>query len=156
MSSDEEARQKSHSDISDDIRLIHWTGEVDPSWEPAKSVIKDKVPRMNETGYLVIPLTFFKRGRYHADLSLPSDGIDIPLPRPEKILVIDDRMGNGSADPRSPQWLKVDAYEEWEHFFLCYSWAFRRPGDESLLLPFERDYFDRKKTIRVPPRGRMT
>jgi len=49
-------------------------------------------------------------------------------------------MGNDSADP-----LKLDAYEEWEHFFMCYSWAFRRPADESVLLPFERDYFDRKK-----------
>jgi hypothetical protein len=54
-------------------------------------------------------------------------------------------MGNGSVDPLNPDWLKVDAYMEWEQFFAWYPWAFRRPADESILLPFERDYFDRKK-----------
>jgi hypothetical protein len=142
MSKDQKARQKSHSDISDDIRLIHWTGTIDPSWEPGNSVLKDKVPRINENGYMVYPLTLLERGQrqYHLDPSQRSEGIDIPLPRPEKIIVIEDPMGNDSADP-----LKLDAYEEWEHFFLCYPWAFRRPADESVLLPFERDYFDSKK-----------
>lgn len=139
MPKNEKARQQSHFDVSDD-RLIHWSGEVDPSWKPGISVVKEKVPCMDDKGYMVYPLTFLKRGRYHADLSLRSDGIDIPLPRPEKIIVIDDRTTDDSTDP-----LKLDAYEEWQHFFLCYSWAFRRPADESVLLPFERDYFDSKK-----------
>jgi len=141
MPRNEKARQKSHSDIFEDITTIHWTGAIDPSWEPASSVIKDKVPRMDEDGYLVYPLTLLERGRYHPD----QEGIDIPLPRPDKIMVIEDRRWNGSADPRSPDWLKVDAYCDWEEFFAWYPWAFRRPADESVLLPFEREYFDRKK-----------
>jgi len=143
MSRNQTARQQSDSDISDD-RLIHWTGTIDPWWEPGNSVLKDEVPRMNRNGYMIYPLTLLKRGlkQDHQDPSLRSDGIDLPLPRPEKIIVIEDPMGNDSADP-----LKLDAYEEWEHFFLCYSWAFRRPADESVLLPFERDYFDSKKTL---------
>ena len=146
MFRNQKPRQKSSADISDDIRLIHWTGTIDPSWEPGNSVLKDKVPRINENGYMVYPLALLERGQrqYHLDPSQRSEGIDIPLPRPEKIIVIDNRTTDGSIDPRS-QWLKLDAYEEWEHFFLCYPWAFRRPADESVLLPFERDYFDRKK-----------
>ena len=142
MSRNQKARQKSDADISDDISLIHWSGTIDPSWEPGNSVLKDKVPRLDRNGYMVYPLTLLKRGlkQDHQDPSLRSEGIDLPLPRPEKIIVIEDPMGNDSADP-----LKLDAYEEWAHFFLCYSWAFRRPADESVLLPFERDYFDSKK-----------
>ena len=149
MSSNEEARQKPHSDISDDI-LIHWTGTIDPKWEPGNSVLKDKVPRMEGNGYLLYPLSLLERGQkqYHPDPSLRSEGIDIPLPRPEKIIVIEDRTTEGSADPR--RWLKADGYEQWEHFFLCYPWAFRRPADESVLLPFERDYFDRTKMRQRP------
>jgi len=112
-----------------------------------EAVLKDKVPRINENGYMVYPLTLLERGQrqYHLDPSQRSEGIDIPLPRPEKILVIDDRRRNGSIDPQHPHWRKVDGYGEWEHFFLCYPWAFRPPADESVLLPFERDYFDRRK-----------
>jgi len=143
MSRNERARQKSSADISESITLIHWSGEIDPTWEPGNSVLRDKVPRLDSNGYLVYPLTLLERGmgEDHPD----PEGIDIPLPRPEKIMVIQDGAGNGSADPQSPQWLKIDAYEEWEHFFMCYPSAFRRPADESVLLPFERDYFDRKK-----------
>ncbi len=145
MSRNQTARQQSDSDISDD-RLIHWTGTIDPSWEPGNSVLKDKVPRMGGNGYMIYPLTLLKRGlkQDHQDPSQRSDGIDLPLPRPEKIIVIEDSTADGSADP-CPHRLKIDAYEQWRHFFLCYSWAFRRPADESVLLPFERDYFDSKK-----------
>src|ERR1019366_9448301 len=117
MSRNEKARQKSYADISDGISFIHWSGTIDPSWEPGNSVLKDKVPRLDENGYMVYPLTLLERGlkQDHPDPSLRSEGIDIPLPRPEKIKVILDRMGNGSADPLNPDWLKVDAYMEWEH-----------------------------------------
>jgi hypothetical protein len=147
MSRNQKARQKSYADISESISLIHWSGTIDPSWEPGNSVLKDKVPRLDGNGSMVYPLTLLERGlgQDHPDPSLRSGGIDLPLPRPEKIIVIEDRTGDGSIDPRSPHWLKVDAFEEWEHFFLCYPWAFRRPAVESVLLPFERDYFDRKK-----------
>jgi hypothetical protein len=60
-------------------------------------------------------------------------------------------MGDGSIDPWSPHELKIDVYENWEHFFMWYPWAFRRPADESVLLPFERDYFDRKKMCQRQP-----
>jgi hypothetical protein len=147
MSRKKKARRKSRADISDDITFFQWSGMVAPSWEPGNSVLKDKVPRLDEDGYLVYPLTLLERGlkQDHPDPSLRSEGIDIPLPRPEKIKVILDRMGNGSVDPLNPDRLKVDAYMEWEEFFAWYPWAFRRPADESILLPFERDYFDRKK-----------
>lgn len=154
MSRKKKARRNSRADISDGITLIHWSGEIDPSWDPGNSVLKDKVPRLDETGYLVYPLTLLERGlgQDHPDPTLRSEGIDIPQPRPGKIMVILDRMGNGSIDPQRPHRLKVDAYGEWEHFFLCYPWAFRRPADESVLLPFERDYFDRQKmSQRRPP-----
>ena len=153
MSRNEKARQKSHADISESISLIHWSGTIDPSWEPGNSVLKDKVPRLDENGYMVYPLTLLERGlkQDHPDPSLRSEGIDIPLPRPEKIKVILDRMGNGSVDPLTPDWLKVDAYMEWEHFFAYYPWGFRRPADESVLLPFEREYFDRKKMRQRQP-----
>ena len=153
MSRNEKARQKSHADISESISLIHWSGTIDPSWEPGNSVLKDKVPRLDGNGYLVYPLTLLERGlkQDHPDPSLRSEGIDIPLPRPEKIKVILDRMGNGSVDPLNPDWLKVDAYGEWEHFFAWYPWGFRRPADESVLLPFEREYFDRKKMRQRQP-----
>ena len=141
----EKARQESDSDISDDIILIHWTGAIDSSWEPANSVIKDMVPRTDDSGCMVVPLTLLERGRYHPEPSLRSEAFDIPMPRPQRIIVIDDRRRNGSTAPRSPQRLKADVYEEWEHFFLCYPWAFRRPADESILLPFEREYFRRRK-----------
>ena len=103
MSRNEEARQKSHSDISDDIRLIHWSGEVDQSWEPGNSVFRDKVPRLGENGSMVYPVSLLMRGlgKDHTDESLRSDGIDIPMPRPEKIVVIDDRRRNGSIAPHS-------------------------------------------------------
>jgi hypothetical protein len=153
MSRNEKARQKSHADTSDDITLFHWSGTIDPSWEPGNSVLRDKVPRLEGNGYLVYPLTLLERGlkQEHPDPSLRSEGIDIPLPRPEKIIVILDRMGNGTIDPQHPHWLKVDAYMEWEHFFAWYPWAFRRPADESVLLPFEREYFDRKKMRQRQP-----
>jgi hypothetical protein len=143
MSRNEKARQESHADISESISLIHWSGTIDPSWEPGNSVLRDKVPRLDGNGYMVYPLTLLERGlgQDHPD----PKGIDIPLPRPEKVIVIEDRTENGSIAPRSSQRLKIDAYEEWEHFFLCYPSAFRRPADESVLLPFERDYFDRRK-----------
>ena len=51
----------------------------------------------------------------------------------------------------NPDWLKVDAYMEWEEFFAWYPSAFRRPADESVLLPFEREYFDRKKMRQRQP-----
>jgi hypothetical protein len=153
MSRNEKARQKSHADISESISFIHWSGAIDPSWEPGNSVLKDKVPRLDENGYMVYPLTLLERGlgQGHPDPSLRSEGIDIPLPRPEKTMVIQDRMGNGGIDPLSPHRLKVDAFEDWEHFFMSYPWAFRRPADESVLLPFERDYFDRKKMRQRQP-----
>ena len=141
MPINEKARQESYADIAESISIIHWSGTIDPSWEPGNSVLRDKVPRLDKNGSVVYPLTLLERGRYHAD----PERIDIPLPRPEKIIVIEDRTADGSTDPRSPQRLKIDAYEEWEHFFLCYPWAFRPPADESVLLPFEREYFDRKK-----------
>jgi hypothetical protein len=147
MSRNEEARQKSHTGITEGISLIHWTGTIDPSWESGNTVLKDKVPRLDDNGYMVYPVTLLERGlgQNHPDPSLRSDGIVIPLPRPEKTVAVDDRLGNGSIDPRSPHRLKVDVFEEWEHFFLCYPWAFRRPADESVLLPFEREYFRRRK-----------
>ena len=96
---------------------------------------------------MVYPLTLLERrlGQDHSDPTQRSEGIDIPLPRPQKTIVIEDRLGNGSADPRSPHRLKIDVFEDWEHFFMCYPSAFRCPADESVLRPFERDYFDRKK-----------
>ena len=147
MSRNEIARQESHDDISESISLIHWSGTIDPSWEPGNSVLKDKVPRLDENGYMVYPLTLLEPGlgRDHPDPSLGSDGIDIPLPRPQKTIVIEDRLGNGGIAPRSFHRLKIDVFEEWQHFFMCYPSAFRRPADESVLLTFERDYFDRKK-----------
>jgi hypothetical protein len=147
MSRNEKARQESYADITESISFIHWSGTIDPSWEPGNSVLKDKVPRLDENGSMVYPLTLLERGlgQDHPDTTLRSVKIDIPLPRPEKTIVIQDRTADGSIDPRSPHWLKVDVFEEWEHFFLCYPWAFRRPAGESVLLPFERDYFDRKK-----------
>ena len=131
MSRSENARQESSADIPEGISLIHWTGTIDPSCEPGNSVLKDKVPRLDEKGHMVYPLTLLERGRNHAD----PEGIDIPLPRPERIIVIEDPTADGSADPRCPHRLKIDAYEEWDHFFLCYPWAFRCPADESVLLP---------------------
>jgi hypothetical protein len=153
MSRNQKARQKSNAETSDDIILFHWSGEIDPSWEPWNSVLRDKIPRLDKSGYMVYPLTLLERGlgQDHPDPTLRSEGIDIPLPRPEKILVILDRMGNGSIDPQRPHRLKVDAYCEWEHFFAWYPWAFRRPADESVLLPFERDYFDRQKMRQRQP-----
>ena len=153
MSRKKKARRKSRTDISDDITLLHWSGMIDPSCEPWNSVLKDKIPRLEGNGYMVYPLTLLERGlgQDHPDPSLRSEGIDIPLPRPEKIMVIQDRMGNGSIDPQRPHRLKVDAYGEWEHFFAWYPWAFRRPADESVLLPFEREYFDRKKMRQRQP-----
>jgi hypothetical protein len=147
MSRNEKARKKSHAVISESISLIHWSGEIDPSWEPGNSVLKDKIPRLDKSGYMVYPLTLLERGlkQDHPDPSLRSEGIEIPEPRPQKTIVIEDRLGNGSIAPRSSQRLKVDALEEWQHFFMCYPWAFPRPVDESVLLPFEREYFDRKK-----------
>jgi hypothetical protein len=53
MSRKEKARQKSSTDITEGISLIHWTGTIDPSWEPGNSVIKDKVPRLDENGSMV-------------------------------------------------------------------------------------------------------
>lgn len=152
MSRNEKARQKSHADI-ESISLIHWSGAIDPLREPANSVLKDKVPRLDENGYMVYPLTLLERGlrRDHPDPSLRSEGIDIPLPRPQKNMVIDDRVGNDNIDPWSFHKLKIDVYQNWEHFFMCYPWAFRRPADESVLLPFERDYFDRKKMRQRQP-----
>src|ERR1035441_3391379 len=153
MSRKKKARRKSRTDISDDITLLHWSGMIDPSCEPWNSVLKDKIPRLEGNGYMIYPLTLLERGlgQDHPDPSLRSEGIDIPLPRPEKIMVIQDRMGNGSIDPQRPHRLKVDAYGEWEHFFAWYPWAFRRPADESVLLPFEREYFDRKKMRQRQP-----
>jgi hypothetical protein len=153
MSMKKKARRKSRTDTSDDITFFHWSGTVAPSWEPENSVLKDKVPRLDEDGYLVYSLALLERGlrQDHPDPSLRTEGIDIPLPRPMKIKVILDRKGNGSVDPLNPDWLKVDAYMQWEHFFAWYPWAFRRPTDESVLLPFERDYFDRKKKRQRQP-----
>jgi hypothetical protein len=143
MSRNEKARQESCADTSESISLIHWSGAIDPSREPGNSVLKDKVPRLDENGYMVYPLTLLERGveQDHPD----PKGIDIPLPRPEKTVAIEDRIGNGSIAPRSSHRLKVDVFEDWEHFFMCYPSAFRCPADESVLRPFERDYFDRKK-----------
>lgn len=153
MSRKKKARRKSRTDPSDDITFFHWSGTVAPSWEPGNSVLKDKVPRLDEDGYLVYTLTLLERGlkQEHPDPFLRSEGIDIPLPRPMKIKVILDRKGNGSVDPLNPDWLKVDAYMGWERFFAWYPWAFRRPTDESVLLPFERDYFDSKKMRQRQP-----
>jgi len=157
MSRNKKSRRKPYANIPGSIAFIRWTGTIDPSWEPGNSVLKDKVPRLDGNGYMVYPLTLLERRliRDHPDPSMRCDGIDIPLPRPKKTIVIEDRMRNSSIDPRRPHRLKVDVFEDWEHFFMCYPWAFRRPANESVLLPFERDYFDHKKAIQVPPWGRM-
>ena len=152
MSRNEKARQKSSADI-ESITFSHSLWSIDPSLEPANSVLKDKVPRRDQNGYMVYPLTLLERGlrQDHPDPSLRSEGIDIPLPRPEKNMVIDDRVGNDSIDAWDPHGLRADAFEDWEYFFNSYPWAFRRPADESVLLPFERDYFDSKKMRRRQP-----
>jgi hypothetical protein len=152
MSRNEKARQKPLADIAE-ISLIHWSGAIDPSWEPGNSVLKDKVPRRDQNGYMVYPLTLLERGleQDHPDPSLQSEGIDIPLPRPEKNMVIDDRVGNDSIDPWGRHGLRADTFEDWEYFFMTYPWAFRRPADESVLLPFEKDYFDSKKMRQRQP-----
>lgn len=147
MSRKRKVRREPYSDIPGSIAFIHWTGTIDPSWEPGKSVLKDKIPRLDGNGIMVYPLTLLERRlvQDHPDPSVRSDGIDIPLSRPRKTIVIEDRMRNRSIDPQHPHRPKVDVFEDWEHFFMCYPWAFRRPTDESVLLPFERDYFDHKK-----------
>ncbi len=152
MSRNEKARQKSHADI-ESITFFHSLWGIDPSSEPANSVLKDKVPRRDENGYMMYPLTLLERGlkQDHPDPSLRSEGIDIPLPRPEKNMVIDDRAGNDSILHEGRHRLRADAFEDWEYFFMTYPWAFRRPADESVLLPFERDYFDRKKMRQRQP-----
>ena len=102
MPRNEKAGMESCADISDDISLIHWTGTIDPSWEPGNSVLRDKIPRLDKNGYMGYPLTLLKRGlgQGHPGQSLRSEGMDIPLPRPEKVIVIEHGMGNGSTDPR--------------------------------------------------------
>jgi hypothetical protein len=78
MSRNEKARQKSHADITEGISLIHWSGTIDPSWEPGNTVLKDMVPRLDENGYMVYPLTLLERGlgQGHPDPTLRSEGID--------------------------------------------------------------------------------
>ena len=102
---------------------------------------------MDGNGYMVYPLTLLKRGRERTIPTRPCGprGLTSPCLVQRKSSSSRTERRNGSTDPRSPHWLKVDAYEEWEHFFMCYPWAFRRPADESVLLPFERDYFESKK-----------
>ena len=43
MPRNEKARQESYADITESISLIHWSGTIDPSWEPGNSVLRDKV-----------------------------------------------------------------------------------------------------------------
>ena len=65
------------------ISLIHWSGTIDPSWEPGNSVLRDKVPRLDKNGSMVYPLTLLERGRYHADPPAVS-GLTSPCLVPRK------------------------------------------------------------------------
>jgi hypothetical protein len=146
MSRNEKAWQESCTDVAEGISFIHWSGMMDSSWEAGNAVLKDKVPRLNEDGYMVYPLTLLERGlrQDHPDPPQRSEGIDIPLPRPERIIVIRDRSGDDCLHEIG----LLDAYEEWEEFFASYPWAFRRPADESILLPVEKEYFDDPEKMR--------
>jgi hypothetical protein len=100
MSRNEKARQKPLADIAE-ISLIHWSGAIDPSWEPGNSVLKDKVPRRDQNGYMVYPLTLLERGleQDHPDPSLQSEGIDIPLPVPRKPRSSTTEWGTAASTP---------------------------------------------------------
>ncbi len=147
MSTNKKARQELDAEIAEGISLTHWCGTMGPSWETANAVLKDKVPRLDDDGYMVYPLTLLERGlrQDHPDPFLRSEGIDIPLPRPGKAIVIQDRPGDDSFHRIG----SFDAYESWEYFFMRHHWAFRRPADESVLLPFEKKYFDDRRKMRL-------
>jgi hypothetical protein len=145
MSRNEKARQELDADIAEGLNypLVREDG---PFLGNSKSRAHGQGPRLDESGYMLYPLTLLERGlrQDHPDPSLPSEGIDIPLPRPEKVIVIQDRPGEDSFHRIG----FLDAYENWEDFFNWYPWAFRCPADESVLLPFEKEYFDDREKMR--------
>jgi hypothetical protein len=114
-----------------------WIGKIDPSWALGNAVLTDKVPRMDGE-YWVVPesLLWDKLGK-------GVEGIDIPVPRPGKVVEILDRDHEDAG--------KIRGYQEWETFFGLCGWAFRRPQDDSILSDYERTCFDaRDKREREP------